>query len=259
MRRLGSCFSLCLLVLYVLCGRVSFSSRVPQNTQGPHYPTVIVYLEGRRKEEWKDQRKVCDRLLPVARGRPGLLSGSAFKNTLHSLRVCVCSCKLLMAFTWSAPDCPSRCHLILSEGYCFAILGRPSFTRRFEENDVMAQTRALVVIKNELPVITLLDYVVTQEHTSKLDREDEREEEMKEERVWEQGRSISKREKRKRNGKCFFCQKVKKKIPLNEFWWTAGFVMFVLFSDSIFMQKYFQCAVIKTCLKDCVQLFGYRQ
>lgn len=109
MRRLGSCFSSCLLVLYVLCGQVSFSSRVPKNTQRPHYPTVIVYLEGRRREERKDQRKVCDRLLPVAQPstRPGLLSGSTFKNMLHGLRLCVCGSELLMAFTWSAPDCLS--------------------------------------------------------------------------------------------------------------------------------------------------------
>lgn len=57
----------------------------PQNTQGPHYPTAIVYLEGRRKEERQDESEVCDRLLPVARtffARPGLLPGSGgFKNT----------------------------------------------------------------------------------------------------------------------------------------------------------------------------------
>lgn len=60
----------------------------------------------------------------------------------------------------------------------------PASVFTLKEHDVMAQTRTPVVIKNELPVITLRDYIVTQEHSSKPDREDEREEERRKERAF---------------------------------------------------------------------------
>lgn len=83
------------------------------------------------------------------------------------------------------------------------------------------------------PVITLLDYSVTQEHTSKPDREDEREEE---------GESFGARKQRFKEwqeGKVkerlvflflFFLSKGKQ-IPLNKSWCTAAFVIFVLLPD----------------------------
>lgn len=48
------------------------------------------------------------------------------------------------------------------------------------------------------PVITLLDYIGTQEHTSKPDREDEREEERKKGRVLEQESSVSKSDRKEK-------------------------------------------------------------
>lgn len=110
MRWLGPRLSSCLLVLYVLCGQVSFSSHVLRTPRGLiTLPPLFIWRE-EEKGEKKDERKVCDRLFPVAQPftRPGLLLGSAFKNTPHRLWVCMCVCmvpKLLMEFTWSAPDC----------------------------------------------------------------------------------------------------------------------------------------------------------
>lgn len=68
------------------------------------------------------------------------------------------------------------------------------------------------------PVITLLDYIGTQEHTSKPDREDEREEERKKGRVLEQESSVSKSDRKEKVKErlvflflsFFFCQKENK-------------------------------------------------
>lgn len=86
------------------------------------------------------------------------------------------------------------------------------------------------------PVITLLDYSVTQEHTSKPDREDEREEERKKGRVLEQESSVSKSDRKEKVKErlvflfLFFLSKGKQ-IPLNKSWCTAAFVIFVLLPD----------------------------
>lgn len=64
------------------------------------------------------------------------------------------------------PRLPLLCHLILSEDYCFAILGRPGFgPSLWREMMSWLKAEPPVVIRNELPVITLRDYVVSQEHS----------------------------------------------------------------------------------------------
>lgn len=135
MRRLGPRLSSCLLVLYVLCGQVSFSSHVLRTPRGLiTLPPLFIWRE-RRKKERKDERKVCDRLLPVALPftRPGLALGVWVQtHTLQSSSVCACVCvcgTIVANFWWNSLDqrqIASWCHLIRSEGYCFAILGRPS-------------------------------------------------------------------------------------------------------------------------------------
>lgn len=53
--------------------------------------------------------------------------------------------------------------------FCY-IQGDPASVFALKIDDVMAQTRALVVIKNEPPVITLQDYVVTKKQGSESEQ-----------------------------------------------------------------------------------------
>lgn len=101
------------------------------------------------------------------------------------------------------------------------------------------------------PVITLLDYSVTQEHTSKPDREDEREEEgesfeARKQRFkeWQEGKSKGEA------GFSFSFLFVKRKTnPLEQILVYSSFCYICPTSWLTVMQKYFQSSVIKICLK----------
>lgn len=157
MRRVGPCFSSCLLVLYLLCGQVSFSSPVLRAPRGLiTLPPLFIFLGGKKRGE--------------ARWKKGLWSTLSCHTTFHKARFalgackakthctvlrCVCmSASKAANFWWNSLDqrqIASWCHLILSEGYCICYfretqLRSPvqSTEHTLKRDDVMVWTTILV-------------------------------------------------------------------------------------------------------------------
>lgn len=109
MRWLGPCLSSCLLVLYVLCGQVSFSSHVLRTPRGLiTLPPLFIWKEEKIRRRKMKERSVIDCFLSHNLSQGQVCSWGLYLKTHRAVFECVCvyrAAKLLMEFTWSAPDC----------------------------------------------------------------------------------------------------------------------------------------------------------
>lgn len=154
MRRLGPCLCSCLLVLYVLCGQVSLSSHVLRSTRGLiTLPPLFIWREEERRRGKMKERSAINGF-PSLNLSQGQVCSWGPNSKTHRKSVCMCVRQLLQTFDGIhliSARLLAWCHLILSEDYCLAILGRTSSPRLWsprehtlKKDDVMARTRTLI-------------------------------------------------------------------------------------------------------------------
>lgn len=156
MRRLGPCFSSGLPVLNVMCGQVSFSSHVLRTPRGLiTLPPLFIWRKEEKRRSKMKERPVIDSFLWHNLSQGQVCSWGLHLKTHGTVLECVYMCVSEAAnFWWNSLDqrqIASWCHLILSEGYCFAIfwetqLPSPvkSSERTLNKDDVMAWTTTLI-------------------------------------------------------------------------------------------------------------------
>jgi len=152
MRWLGLCFCLCLLILYVLCGQYCLSSHVLRTPRGLiTLPSLFIWREEEKGRRRIKESSVIDCFPSHNRPQVQVCSWALHLKTVFE---CMSVAARFWRYSLDQSQIAALCHIIRSEGYCFAILGRPSFRITLKKGDVIAQTRTLAVIKNEPPVIT---------------------------------------------------------------------------------------------------------